>query len=651
MHSFVGSPHVKNLVIETRYGDAMHGKVHEEQDDRRSILDQALDYRRDFVVPMMRMIGLAVASVAALLIWLSVQADRREMETERNAARTAIDMHLADMQRYLKDCAAWDVALQNLVVKLDRGWANENIGPYLFKSQDYESSFVVDSAGHTTYASYGDRLVKLDARSYLGLPIRLAIDTLKAAPAASHRQISGLTLTTRGNVAAFAVAPITPDKGLVAQPPGGPSFLILVDDLTARDARSIGVNHQLADLQLVSARQPADLVLSTSQGRAVGGLRWSPRRPGSTLRRQAVPIMLMVCLGLALAGRRLLARARRAIANANAATAGAHAATREALDARERVAAQEREARLTLERTVSEVRAENTRLNRQAEASRSAALREAGKAFQVRIAPELAAIRTNADAMTSAAESVRARVIGLLESMDATSRLAEDAARRSAEVSPETAAFDTSAGAIAEEAVAGLDLARAGTAHGENASASLIGLAEALDSIDAVVGSIDAIARQTDFLALNAKIEAARSGGAGAGFSVVAAEVKTLALEAADLTRSVAEKVAGVRTSAGVAAASISKVSDALARSERASDAITHAVGRQRLGASVIRESVESIVVGSQALTLSVQQSRDLVVESRHDADVLEAMSQQLDASLASLRSSSDQFVEELARA
>jgi methyl-accepting chemotaxis protein len=71
-------------------------------------------------------------------------------------------------------------------------------------------------------------------------------------------------------------------------------------------------------------------------------------------------------------------------------------------------------------------------------------------------------------------------------------------------------------------------------------------LSRAAGEIDGVVKLISEIADQTNLLALNATIEAARAGDAGRGFSVVANEVKALAIRTAGATKDVDARISAI---------------------------------------------------------------------------------------------------------
>ena len=96
------------------------------------------------------------------------------------------------------------------------------------------------------------------------------------------------------------------------------------------------------------------------------------------------------------------------------------------------------------------------------------------------------------------------------------------------------------------------------------------------DSIGQVIGVINEIADQTNLLALNAAIEAARAGEAGKGFAVVADEVRKLAEKTMVATKEVEERITTIQDAAG---RNVKGVKDALTYVDSANEEVAHSVG------------------------------------------------------------------------
>ena len=166
---------------------------------------------------------------------------------------------------------------------------------------------------------------------------------------------------------------------------------------------------------------------------------------------------------------------------------------------------------------------------------------------------------------TSQAGEVASAVEEMTKTIATNSKNASD----TAEAAKHARTAAETGGAVVEETVRGIDRIAAVV----NQSAETVRtLGKSSDQIGDIIGVIDDIADQTNLLALNAAIEAARAGEQGRGFAVVADEVRKLAERTTKATKEIAGMIKQIQTETNGAVSSMEEGTKEVERGKELAD-------------------------------------------------------------------------------
>ncbi|UPJ67419.1 methyl-accepting chemotaxis protein [Bradyrhizobium sp. 191] len=253
-------------------------------------------------------------------------------------------------------------------------------------------------------------------------------------------------------------------------------------------------------------------------------------------------------------------------------------------------------------------------------------------------------LESDAGQMAAAAETTNRQTSGVRSASDQASSnvatvasAAEELASSIAEIGRQVAGSTASTGRAVNEA--------------NRAGSEIRSLADAALRIGDVVRLISEIAEQTNLLALNATIEAARAGEAGRGFAVVASEVKSLANQTAKATEEISAKVGEMQQSTTNSVAAVEAIAQTIAEIDGITAAIATSIEQQGLATREIARNVQEASASTTQVSSNVTGISEAAADTGRVASRVNSASERVHGEVETLRREVTQFLQRLTSA
>jgi methyl-accepting chemotaxis protein len=260
-------------------------------------------------------------------------------------------------------------------------------------------------------------------------------------------------------------------------------------------------------------------------------------------------------------------------------------------------------------------------------------------------------LHSTSEQIATGAEEVACQTNTVATASEEMSATSNDIARNcimAAETSKQTAESATSGARVVNETIVGMNVI---ADRVRQTSKTVEALGTRSEQIGDIVGTIEDIADQTNLLALNAAIEAARAGEQGRGFAVVADEVRALAERTTKATREIGEMIKAIQkeTQEAVKAMDegvheVEKGAESSQKSGQALEEILNGINEVSMQVNQIATAAEQQTATTSEVTSNIQQITSVVQGTAQGASETAMAAERLNSNAEELQQLVRQF-------